>query len=151
MTTTTHSRPGRRDFLKATTGAVALGLTVGAPHVARAQQKVICRIGHSEAIGSPLTDAFEKWAKLLNEKSGGRIEAQHFPASQLGSYTQNIEQNRLRPSHRKGRPSHRKGGRGFRIGENGAPLPVECYFVPKAARRTLFRARSCRVHHACGY
>src|SRR4051812_33924714 len=77
MTTTTHSRPGRRDFLKATTGAVALGLTVGAPHVARAQQKVICRIGHSEAIGSPLTDAFEKWAKLLNEKSGGRIEAQH--------------------------------------------------------------------------
>src|SRR5262249_60178792 len=85
----------RRDFLKAMTGAAAIGLTVGSPHVARAQQKVTCRIGHSEAIGSPLTDAFEKWAKLLNEKSGGRIEAQHFPASQLGSYTQNIEQNRL--------------------------------------------------------
>ena len=32
---------------------------------------------------------------MLNEKSGGRIDAQHFPASQLGSYTQNIEQNRL--------------------------------------------------------
>src|SRR5262249_58574566 len=76
-------------------GAAAIGLTVGSPHVAHAQQKVTCRIGHSEAIGSPLTDAFEKWAKLLNEKSGGRIEAQHFPASQLGSYTQNIEQNRL--------------------------------------------------------
>jgi C4-dicarboxylate-binding protein DctP len=52
-------------------------------------------MGHSEAIGSPLTQAFENWTKLLNEKSGGRIEAQHFPASQLGSYTQNIEQNRL--------------------------------------------------------
>ena len=95
MTTVTHGRLGRRDFLKATTGAAALGLAVSAPHVARAQQKFVCRMGHSEAIGSPLTDAFEKWTKLLNDKSGGRIEAQHFPASQLGSYTQNIEQNRL--------------------------------------------------------
>src|SRR6185503_13203614 len=95
MTTITYGRLGRRDFLKAATGAAALGLAVGAPHVARAQQKFVCRMGHSEAIGSPLTDAFETWTKLLNDKSGGRIEAQHFPASQLGSYTQNIEQNRL--------------------------------------------------------
>jgi tripartite ATP-independent transporter DctP family solute receptor len=94
MATTKHGGVHRRYFLKATTGAVALGLAVAAPRVARAQ-KSVCRIGHSEAIGTPLTDAFEKWAKLLNEKSGGRIEAQHFPASQLGSYTQNIEQNRL--------------------------------------------------------
>jgi C4-dicarboxylate-binding protein DctP len=86
---------GRRAFLKAGTGAMALGMTMGAPLVARAQQKFVCRMGHSEAIGSPLTDAFEKWKNLLNEKSGGRIDAQHFPASQLGSYTQNIEQNRL--------------------------------------------------------
>jgi C4-dicarboxylate-binding protein DctP len=85
----------RRKFLKASTGAMALGMSVGAPLVARAQQKFICRIGHSEAIGSPLTNAFEKWKDLLNSKSGGRIDAQHFPASQLGSYTQNIEQNRL--------------------------------------------------------
>ena len=85
---------GRRDLLKGAAGLAAAGL-VGAPMVARAQQKFVCRIGHSEAIGSPLTEAFESWAKVLNEKSGGRIEAQHFPASQLGSYTQNIEQNRL--------------------------------------------------------
>ncbi|MBI3506551.1 MAG: TRAP transporter substrate-binding protein [Proteobacteria bacterium] len=69
-------------------------LAIGAPAV-RAQQKFVCRMGHSEAIGSPLTDAFETWAKLLTGKSGGRIDAQHFPASQLGSYTQLIEQNRL--------------------------------------------------------
>src|SRR5262249_58068212 len=87
----------RRDFLKAMTGAAAIGLTVGSPHVAHAQQKVTCRIGHSEAIGSPLADAFEKWPKLLNEKSGGRIEAQHFPASPLGISTTNLEQNRLGP------------------------------------------------------
>ena len=85
---------GRRDVLKGAAGLAAAGL-VAAPMVARAQQKFICRMGHSEAIGSPLTDAFENWTKMLNEKSGGRIEAQHFPASQLGSYTQNIEQNRL--------------------------------------------------------
>ena len=92
MTATSRGRIGRRAFLQASAGAVA---AVAAPHLARAQQKAICRIGHSEAIGLPLTDAFDKWAKVLNEKSGGRIEAQHFPASQLGSYTQNIEQNRL--------------------------------------------------------
>jgi C4-dicarboxylate-binding protein DctP len=66
-----------------------------APGALRAQQKFICRIGHSEAVGSPLTVAFDNWAKLLNQRSGGRIDAQHFPASQLGSYSQNIEQNRM--------------------------------------------------------
>lgn len=75
------------------TAALAAALAV--PTWARAQQKFICRIGHSEAIGSPLTEAFATWTKLLNERSGGRIEAQHFPASQLGSYSQNIEQNRM--------------------------------------------------------
>lgn len=85
--------PSRRTAIKRvaalTAGAVAM------PGVLRAQQKFVCRIGHSEAIGSPLTQAFDVWAKALNERSGGRIEAQHFPASQLGSYSQNIEQNRM--------------------------------------------------------
>ncbi len=90
---TTRSRLRRRELIKGAAATVAVGL-LGAP-IARAQQKFVCRIGHSEAIGSPLTEAFESWAKILNEKSGGRIQAQHFPASQLGSYTQNIEQNRL--------------------------------------------------------
>jgi TRAP-type transport system periplasmic protein len=90
---TSRSRLRRRDLIKGTATTVAMGL-FGAP-IARAQQKFVCRMGHSEAIGSPLTNAFESWAKTLNERSGGRIEAQHFPASQLGSYTQNIEQNRL--------------------------------------------------------
>src|SRR5262245_56231813 len=90
---TSRSRLRRRELIKAAAATAVLGL-VGAP-IARAQQKFVCRIGHSEAIGSPLTNAFESWAKILNERSGGRIQAQHFPASQLGSYTQNIEQNRL--------------------------------------------------------
>jgi C4-dicarboxylate-binding protein DctP len=74
------------------------GVALVVPSVVRtawAQAKFPCRIAHNEAIGSPLTQAFENWTKLLNEQSGGRIQAQHFPAGQLGSYTQNIEQNRL--------------------------------------------------------
>ena len=90
---TGRSRLRRRELIKGAAATAAVVL-VGAP-IARAQQKFVCRMGHSEAIGSPLTNAFESWAKILNERSGGRIEAQHFPASQLGSYTQNIEQNRL--------------------------------------------------------
>ena len=82
----------RRRFVQISGAALTMPALIG---TARAQTKFTCRIAHAEAIGSPLTKAFENWAKLLNEKSGGRIEAQHFPAGQLGSYTQNIEQNRL--------------------------------------------------------
>ncbi len=88
----TH-RISRRTLLAASAAGIGLS-AIGAPAVL-AQQKIVCRIGHSEAIGSPLTDAFESWTAMLREKSGGRIDAQHFPASQLGSYTQLIEQNRL--------------------------------------------------------
>lgn len=61
----------------------------------RAQQTFTMRIAHVEAMGSPLTDSLDKWAKLLKDKSGGRIDAQHFPAGQLGSYTQLIESSRI--------------------------------------------------------
>ena len=87
----------RRRFLALASGAAAAS-AVGWPAGAVAQTKrepIVMRIAHSEAIGSPMTEAFEKWANLLKEKSGGRLDAQHFPASQLGSYTQLIEQNRL--------------------------------------------------------
>lgn len=82
----------RRSALK---HSAAFAAALAVPALARAQQKFVCRIGHSEAVGSPLTLSFEAWAKLLNERSGGRIDAQHFPASQLGSYSQNVEQNRM--------------------------------------------------------
>ena len=81
----------RRRLVAAAGAAVALPLA----GVARAQAKFPCKIAHSEAIGSPLTLAVEKYTTLLRDRSGGRIEAQHFPASQLGSYTQLIEQSRI--------------------------------------------------------
>lgn len=81
----------RRLIVGVGAGTVALAL----PRIPSAQAKIPCRIAHSEAIGSPLTLAFEKFTVALREKSGGRIDAQHFPASQLGSYTQLIEQSRI--------------------------------------------------------
>lgn len=89
----TDREPTRRTLIQRTAWLTA-GL-IAAPGVLRAQQKFVCRIGHSEAVGSPLTQAFDSWTKTLNDKSGGRMTAQHFPASQLGSYSQNIEQNRM--------------------------------------------------------
>ena len=85
-------RAERRRLLLAA-GAGALGLSL--PRFAAAQAKIVCRIAHSEAIGSPITVAFDKFTAALRDRSGGRIDAQHFPAGQLGNYTQLIEQSRI--------------------------------------------------------
>jgi C4-dicarboxylate-binding protein DctP len=91
---TIKARPalGRRQFVQA--GAAALAL----PALARtglAQQKFVCKIAHTEGIGTPITNAFDAWAKVLNEQSGGRIEAQHFPAAQLGGLAEALEGSRI--------------------------------------------------------
>ena len=54
-----------------------------------------CRIAHTEGIGTPITNAFEAWAETLNAESGGRIDAQHFPAAQLGGLTEVLEGSRI--------------------------------------------------------
>lgn len=82
----------RRRLMK--TGLVALAMPAVFTR-ALAQEKFTCKIAHSEAIGSPLTNAFERWAAAMNEGSGGRIDAQHFPASQLGGLAQLLEGSRI--------------------------------------------------------
>ena len=98
MTTPAFARrqTTRRNLLKASK-RLALGFAAANSLCpAWAQQKVItCKVAHVEAIGSPLTEALEKWTKLLNAESKGRLEVQHFPAGQLGSYTQLIEGSRI--------------------------------------------------------
>ena len=91
-----HGSPLTRRRLLQAGGSVA-AVALAAPMIGRAgaQETYEMRIATSEAIGSPLTEAFEKWTERLREESGGRIDAQHFPASQLGSYTQLIEGNRI--------------------------------------------------------
>jgi C4-dicarboxylate-binding protein DctP len=61
----------------------------------RAASKFVCKIAHTEGIGTPITNAFEAWKNALNSKSGGRIDAQHFPAAQLGGLAELLEGNRI--------------------------------------------------------
>jgi len=84
----------RRAAMQGTAGAAA---ALMAPAIWRpaGAQGITCRIATSEAIGSPISDTFEAWAATLREQSDGAIDAQHFPASQLGSYSDLIEGNRL--------------------------------------------------------
>jgi C4-dicarboxylate-binding protein DctP len=78
--------------MQAGMAALAAPLVTGR---AAAQSRFVFKIAHSEAIGSPLTNAFQKWADTLNSTSGGRIDAQHFPASQLGGLAQSLEGSRI--------------------------------------------------------
>jgi len=89
----------RRGFVKSGLASVAAAATMSAPAIRRANAAIEFRIAHVEAVGSPLTLAFDQWAKTIKEKSGGAIEPQHFPAGQLGSYTQLIEGSRLGTIH----------------------------------------------------
>lgn len=92
MTLHTHFRPSRRAFLA--TGAAALAMPAIATR-GLAQQVYTCRIAHTEGIGTPITNAFEAWAQRLNAESGGRIDAQHFPAAQLGGLAEALEGSRI--------------------------------------------------------
>ncbi|QYK39852.1 MAG: TRAP transporter substrate-binding protein [Paracoccaceae bacterium] len=83
---------GRRMFVSSGVAALAM------PAISMrgfAQDKFVCKIAHTEGIGTPITNAFDAWAATLNEKSGGRIEAQHFPAAQLGGLAEALEGSRI--------------------------------------------------------
>ncbi len=88
----TRSTISRRMFIGA--GAAALAL----PAIVRpgfAQDKFVMKIAHTEGIGTPITNAFDVWTAALIEKSEGRIDAQHFPAAQLGGLAEALEGSRI--------------------------------------------------------
>lgn len=92
MNITKGPRLSRRLLLKSGMAALAM------PAIARhgfAQEKFVCKIAHTEGIGTPITNAFDAWAKTLNERSDGRIDAQHFPAAQLGGLAEALEGSRI--------------------------------------------------------
>ncbi len=82
----------RRGFVMAGTAALAAPVFIRG---AAAQEKFVMKIAHTEGIGTPITNAFDAWAKAMNEKSGGRIDAQHFPAAQLGGLAEALEGSRI--------------------------------------------------------
>jgi len=91
---TLHKAPalGRRTFLAM--GAATLAIPALSTR-GLAQQTFTCRIAHTEGIGTPITNAFDAWTAMLNERSGGRIDAQHFPAAQLGGLAEALEGSRM--------------------------------------------------------
>ncbi len=82
----------RRTFIKAGAAALALPAIISK---AVAQDKFVMKIAHTEGIGTPITESFETWTQMLITKSGGRIDAQHFPAAQLGGLAEALEGSRI--------------------------------------------------------
>jgi len=89
---TQDNRISRRLFVGA---GAALLATPALLRSAYAQDKFVMKIAHTEGIGTPITNAFDKWTAVLIEKSGGRIDAQHFPAAQLGGLAEALEGSRI--------------------------------------------------------
>ena len=71
-------------------GTVALGASLAAPTLLRAQSTAI-RWGESLAGSHPQVQMAERIAKEVKEKSSGRLDIQVFPNSQLGSGKDMIE------------------------------------------------------------
>jgi tripartite ATP-independent transporter DctP family solute receptor len=46
-------------------------------------------------VGTPAEQGIALWAKLVKERTKGRVEIQHFPASQLGKYKDMVEMTRI--------------------------------------------------------
>ena len=87
-----NSALNRRTFIRAGAAALAMPAVVSS---AFAQEKFTMKIAHTEGIGTPITEAFEKWTQMLIDKSEGRIDAQHFPAAQLGGLAEALEGSRI--------------------------------------------------------
>ena len=88
----------RRKFLGNTLGLMGAA-AIAKPTILRAQQPILFRIATIEAIGSPMTVSFDKAAALIKERSDGQIDAQHFPASQLGDALTLVQNSRLGSVH----------------------------------------------------
>jgi len=134
----------RRRFVQISGVAIAMPAIIG---TARAQTKFTCRIAHNEAIGSPLTQAFENWTKLLNEKSGGRIEAQHFRrASSAATPRTSSRTGSARSRSRPAAPTPRKPLRRRIAATGGAPGFI--YRDDAPTLTACCRARSARKSRA---
>ncbi len=76
-----------RPFL--TCMAILLGLLLVAGGVGAVEKgadgKIVLRLAHSSPIGNPTDTAAKRWAELINQRTGGKVEVRIFPNEQLGS------------------------------------------------------------------
>lgn len=86
----------RRTFLKAGLGTLSV---LGAGRLTRiasaASGPIKARLGHGQAVAHPANIASMKFAELVKERSGGRLEISVHPTSQLGSTTEMVEAIRM--------------------------------------------------------
>jgi tripartite ATP-independent transporter DctP family solute receptor len=75
-----------KSALAATVVALALAATA-----ASAQQPLTLRIGHNTPVGTSTDIAVKHFAKLVAERSGGKIVVRDYPAGQIGNEQQMIE------------------------------------------------------------
>jgi len=78
-------------------------LVIVTPFTAMAQTTYEFRMAHSEAIARPSPTPLRP-GQASERTSGGRIVAKHFPAGQMGNYTQLIEGAASEPSRPRRRP-----------------------------------------------
>jgi tripartite ATP-independent transporter DctP family solute receptor len=81
----------KRTLIKgAAVGGAALAF--GCPSLVKAADPIKIRIAYANNVGEPNDLAVREWGRLAKEKSGGRVEFQYFPSSQLGSQKDVTEQ-----------------------------------------------------------
>lgn len=79
----------RRKFMRQV-AAGGLLATLPAPAIL-AQGKTVFKVAHAEGIDAPITNSLDEWTKKINEITNGEVEAQHFPAGQLGGFGQLVQ------------------------------------------------------------
>ncbi len=82
----------RREFLVESGALVATTAILGAPALARAQQKMVLKAADVHALGYPTVEAMVRMGKKLETATNGRLSIQMFPAMQLGGEKEMIEQ-----------------------------------------------------------
>lgn len=75
-----------------TPGTGPSGGTSGDGSASSGAEKLIVQIAYENNPGEPIDDAAQEWKRLIDEHSGGSIEVQLFPSSQLGSKTDLMDQ-----------------------------------------------------------
>ena len=78
-------------LIKAAIAGLALGAATLAAPLGWGQQPMTLRIGQNTPVGRPLDLGVKRFAKLVEERSGGKIVVRDYPAGQIGNEQQMIE------------------------------------------------------------